>query len=69
LDHPLQEIDGPFPPGFDVRGGQESGANEDVGRADVLVVNQGCFRRADNCLPQLILTIRMQICAPLAPVK
>jgi hypothetical protein len=63
LDHPLQEIDAPFPPGFDVRGGQESSSNEDVDRADVLVVSHGRVRRADNPLPQLVVTICKQIYA------
>jgi hypothetical protein len=44
-----------------VRGRQESGSNEDVDRADVMVMSHGRFCRADNPLPQLVLTIRTQI--------
>ena len=44
-----------------MRGCQESGSSQDVDRADVLVVSQGSFRRADNPLPQLVLTILTQI--------
>ena len=47
-----------------MRGGQESGSREDVDRADVSVVSQGGCRRALNPLPQLVLTIRMQILVP-----
>jgi len=44
-----------------MRGCQESGSSQDVDRADVLVVSQGSFRRADNPVPQLVLTILTQI--------
>jgi hypothetical protein len=67
LDHALQEIDASFLPCVQMRGGQKTGSHEDVDRADVLVVSQGGFRRAHNSLPQLVLTIRMQIFAPSRP--
>jgi len=43
-----------------MRGGQESGSSEDIDRADVLMVSQGSLRRADNPLPQPVLTIWTQ---------
>ncbi len=52
-----------------VRGRKESDSREHVDRTYVFVVSQGSFRRANNSLQQLVLTIRTQILAPFAPIE
>jgi len=41
-------------------GCQESSSSEDIDRTDVLMVSQGSLRRADDPLPQLVQTVRVQ---------
>ena len=43
-----------------MRGREESRSREDVDRAYAFVVGQSRFRRANNPLPQLVLTVRRQ---------
>ncbi|MGA2326725.1 MAG: hypothetical protein ABSH05_10620 [Bryobacteraceae bacterium] len=47
-----------------MRGRQESGSSEDIDRADVLVVSQSRFRRADDPFSQLLMPVRTQLYTP-----